>query len=504
MKKSVKRAIIASFFLLLIFPFSVSAGFQRENSDLTKSAARIINLNGKYRSGTQGMCIAEHYLVVTRWSNNSSATTYMVIDLKTKKEVGHYEFYTGHSNSMTYNPEKKEIVVVTDGRAYRFSFENGVMQKKDSISIGNHSVKVAYVASEKSYFISTGIRTFKTKDFRTLTEMFRASEIAINQGMASDGKNLYICWYGSTKNTIQVLTPTGRQVKSYVLDDSVCNEVEEVDFYNGDMYINVTGSGSKNGIYVVPGDGSSTVVKEENVKEESSQKSDSSKKEDDKKEDNKEPAKQEEKPAEEVHVHTFSDWKVTKEATCAEDGSKERVCTDKECGKVEKKVIKATGEHKEGEWEKVTEQTCVEKGVIQKFCTVCGKVLKEEVIAATGHKYGEWHQSKVPTVFESEEEIRRCTVCGLEEIRTGEPLQPFLILTSSVETAWYKDPVKLTAEVNEGDSIVSWKSSDSKVASVSKDGVVTPHRPGNVTIKVRTESGLVKECHVKVKVVQLD
>ena len=58
--------------------------------------------------------------------------------------------------------------------------------------------------------------------------------------------------------------------------------------------------------------------------------------------------------------------------------------------------------------------------------------------------------------------------------------------------------------VNEGDSIVSWKSSDSKVASVSKDGVVTPHRPGNVTIKVRTESGLVKECHVKVKVVQLD
>ena len=44
--------------------------------------------------------------------------------------------------------------------------------------------------------------------------------------------------------------------------------------------------------------------------------------------------------AKETHEHAFGQWTVTKEATCTEDGSRERVC---ECGEKETEVIAALG-----------------------------------------------------------------------------------------------------------------------------------------------------------------
>ena len=44
-----------------------------------------------------------------------------------------------------------------------------------------------------------------------------------------------------------------------------------------------------------------------------------------------------------AYGHAFSTWKVTKEATCASEGSEERTCA--RCKEVEKRTIPATGEH---------------------------------------------------------------------------------------------------------------------------------------------------------------
>lgn len=42
-----------------------------------------------------------------------------------------------------------------------------------------------------------------------------------------------------------------------------------------------------------------------------------------------------------ITAHTYGDWKITKEATAEENGSRERICTD--CSAKEVEVIKATG-----------------------------------------------------------------------------------------------------------------------------------------------------------------
>ena len=83
--------------------------------------------------------------------------------------------------------------------------------------------------------------------------------------------------------------------------------------------------------------------------------------------------------AEQPHEHAFGEWTVTKEATCTEDGSKERVC---ECGEKETEVIAALG-HTAGEEvkENETDSTCTEAGSydLVVYCSVCGEELSRVV-----------------------------------------------------------------------------------------------------------------------------
>ena len=82
------------------------------------------------------------------------------------------------------------------------------------------------------------------------------------------------------------------------------------------------------------------------------------------------------------HVHTWSDWTVTKEATCTEEGSKERVC---ECGEKETEVIPALGHNwDEGE---VHYATCTEDGYTTYTCLRCGETENKFAESALGHDY---------------------------------------------------------------------------------------------------------------------
>ena len=84
------------------------------------------------------------------------------------------------------------------------------------------------------------------------------------------------------------------------------------------------------------------------------------------------------------HEHAYGEWNVTKEATCTEAGSKERVC---ECGKKEIAAIDALG-HNEVVVDTVP-ATCTEPGLTEgKKCTVCGvTTVEQEEIPALGHDY---------------------------------------------------------------------------------------------------------------------
>ena len=96
--------------------------------------------------------------------------------------------------------------------------------------------------------------------------------------------------------------------------------------------------------------------------------------------------------------------RVTKEATCTEDGERTRTCSV--CQEEQKETIVKTG-HSFGEWVVTKEPTCVDEGERTRSCSACGEK-ETEVIPATGkHTYGdEWKSDE-------DGHWHECTVCGV-------------------------------------------------------------------------------------------
>lgn len=89
------------------------------------------------------------------------------------------------------------------------------------------------------------------------------------------------------------------------------------------------------------------------------------------------------------HKHTWGEWVTTKEATCAEEGSKERKCTG--CDEKDVQTIKKTS-HKYEDWagdaeHKPVEATCATDGVKFQKCSGCGDI-KDIVIPKGEHNFG--------------------------------------------------------------------------------------------------------------------
>lgn len=127
------------------------------------------------------------------------------------------------------------------------------------------------------------------------------------------------------------------------------------------------------------------------------------------------------------HEHTFgsllnyegwSNWTVIKEATCTEDGIKERSRTCNDCGFVEKQteVIAATG-HKYDNGTITKAPTCTEPGLKVFTCTKC-KEKKQETINALGHNWSSWNTIKQATCTSEGKETRSCSRCNLTETKT--------------------------------------------------------------------------------------
>ena len=84
--------------------------------------------------------------------------------------------------------------------------------------------------------------------------------------------------------------------------------------------------------------------------------------------------------------HVYSDWEITKEASCTEDGSRERVCTI--CGNKETETINAIGHQWNEAYTTDKEATCTEDGSESHHCLVCDAIDETTavVIPAKGHK----------------------------------------------------------------------------------------------------------------------
>ena len=243
--------------------------------------------------------------------------------------------------------------------------------------------------------------------------------------------------------------------------------------------------------------------------------------------------------------HIWDQGVVTKKATCTEDGEKLYTCTTCQITKTE--TITATG-HKEIK-DPAVEPSCEIAGKTEgSHCSVCNTVLiPQDIIQATGHDwvaivnkqersctepvsiiyacsicqetktekkyvgghhlYGLWKISSVATVFAPAQLTRECVGCGkAEKKNAGNKLQSTMKVSATAIPLKVKQTttiLKVTG-LAKGDSIASWKSSNTKIATISgkTNGTCTikaGKKTGKATITITLKSGLQKKVIVSVQ-----
>ena len=151
----------------------------------------------------------------------------------------------------------------------------------------------------------------------------------------------------------------------------------------------------------------------------------------------------------------------------------------------------------EAQWEKITigdDNNCLTNATIHfnwKPCT---------------HKWSSWQTVTAPTVDSEGLEKRVCSKCGAEETRAISKLEPVAVtsvkLSKSKKSLNIGDTFTLTATVKPNDATdksVTWSSSDTSVATVDENGVVTAVAEGTATITATASNGVEASCTVTVK-----
>ena len=240
--------------------------------------------------------------------------------------------------------------------------------------------------------------------------------------------------------------------------------------------------------------------------------------------------------------HNWSEWTVEKAATCTEDGSKVRSCS--RCDYKETNAIPATG-HKWGDWTE-TPATCTEEGRKERNCSTCNEK-DEQILPVLGHDLTDWKVTKAATCAKNGEKERHCTRTGCEEKQTqvikatGKHCMGAWKVTKAATAvaagvkertckvcggakerasiAKLKATLTLNVPVNrtlpmkmrqtfqakvsglaKGDKVVSWRSSNRRVAAVSGNGRIVAQRiAGNAVITVKLASGKTAKFTVRVQ-----
>ena len=153
--------------------------------------------------------------------------------------------------------------------------------------------------------------------------------------------------------------------------------------------------------------------------------------------------------------------------------------------------------------------TCEKAGMTEgSKCSVCGKIFTaQETIPATGHKFGTWKTISQATVFSPKKQKRNCSVCRKsEEKNVGNKLQKTMKVSVSsitLKTRQKTTALKVTG-LAKGDSIVSWKSSNTNIAKISgnkigRSTVTAGTKTGKTKLTITLKSGLKKSVNVSVQ-----
>ena len=206
--------------------------------------------------------------------------------------------------------------------------------------------------------------------------------------------------------------------------------------------------------------------------------------------------------AAESSVKHDHEWELIEEQapTCAKEGARIVKCTI--CQRTRKEVIPKTAHTPVVD--AAVPATCAASGLTEgSHCEVCGETLtKQEIIPKTGqHNYSAWKTVKAATALSAGQRRRTCAVCGTVETQSIAKLKASVKL-SKTKLVLKKKGKKATLKIKAktlGDVVLKWKSSNKKVAVVSKKGVVTAKKKGKCTITLYMKSGATAKCKVTVK-----
>ena len=177
--------------------------------------------------------------------------------------------------------------------------------------------------------------------------------------------------------------------------------------------------------------------------------------------------------------HNWDGGVITTEPTCTERGEKTFTCTI--CGNTNTKKVNATG-HRYGAYKVVKEPTSKRKGLKSKTCSVCGKIVYE-AIPKTNFSPTDSSETNPDQNPQTSQKTTRKIKLNRRKLtmKKGKSFR-----------------LKVTLTPADSQDKITYKTSNKKIATVSKTGKIKAKKKGKV--KITVISGKKKAvCTVKVK-----
>ncbi len=185
----------------------------------------------------------------------------------------------------------------------------------------------------------------------------------------------------------------------------------------------------------------------------------------------------------------------TEAASCNEEGYVEWECTECYMTRIEK-VPKTSHSYVETGRKPAS---CTANGSVTKKCSRCGAT-STETLPKTGHSFGPWAVTTKPTALKQGVETRTCKVCRKAETRNIKKLKATIKLNvKSIILKVKQSTTAIEVTTAKGDSVKSWKSSNTKIAAVTSKGKITGKKAGTAKITVTLKSGVKATVNVKVQ-----
>lgn len=198
--------------------------------------------------------------------------------------------------------------------------------------------------------------------------------------------------------------------------------------------------------------------------------------------------------------HQAGSWETIKTAACTATGLKVQKCTI--CGtQLGSQTIPKLA-HTPGSWSTTVQPTCIKTGTEVQKCMVCSTVLGSKTIPAKGHTWSSFTVTTQPTAVSEGWETRTCSTCKTSDGRAVAKLTPTIKLTEKKLTLQLKKSAAIGSIVTglaAGDYIAGWKSSNTKIVTVSKSGKITGKKIGTADITITLKSGLTGKVSVTVQ-----